>query len=573
MKKKVSVIVPIFNAYKYLSRCIESLLCQTLKDVEIILVDDGSNDGSENLCDEYSRMCGNVIVIHQSNRGISAARREGIKRANGEYFCFVDADDYISERMCEELYNYARRSGARLVIFDLNEIKGVDLSVKKGFKGTELNRKNFYLDMTPGYLCNKFFHRSLADDFLSIELDTCQAEDLLCILPCISNLKDDNDLMYVDKPYYYYFRREDSDSGDDRFVENYKILEYLNVMDYILSHHNSQYSAYIAFYILNTMYWGLSNPKRKCFMALYLEFIRLKLLPLITGRQMFAKFNNLQKYITLEIIPNRIVVSLLEDDSDVYKIARDSWKKYAPDCEIIEITMEDIVDNNYPYCVVRAYEKGDKQFVLDYLKLKYIAENGGIAIDGDMILVKPLGEIRVNKVFFGYYEQSEISSKVLGGVAQNDVLVELVQSYNEDSIFNDKLLPLHDRIQILLEGKYGLKPKGIECYLKGDIIKIYGENILSHRYDENCVFKNYNELDIQAERKNLYVIPHYINNETKCIEINKDLKFKNNELEEKNKWLEERLENAEKAYLNTVNSTSWKMTFPVRKILDKIRGL
>ena len=102
-KGKISVIIPVYNVCNYLDRCIQSVLTQTYKDLEIILVDDGSTDESGKLCDIYKERDERIIVIHQKNQGVSCARNAGINIASGEYIGFVDADDYIEKNMYEEL--------------------------------------------------------------------------------------------------------------------------------------------------------------------------------------------------------------------------------------------------------------------------------------------------------------------------------------------------------------------------------------------------------------------------------------------------------------------------------------
>ena len=92
----ISVIVPIYNVEKYLPQCVESLMNQTLKDIEIILVDDGSPDCCPVICDEYAEKDKRIKVIHQKNAGVSAARNEGLKNAQGAFIGFVDPDDWVA---------------------------------------------------------------------------------------------------------------------------------------------------------------------------------------------------------------------------------------------------------------------------------------------------------------------------------------------------------------------------------------------------------------------------------------------------------------------------------------------
>lgn len=111
---KVSVIVPIYNAEKYLKQCLDSIVVQTLKEIEIILIDDGSTDGSAEICKKYlsdSR----VSYYHKENEGLAAARDDGMMRANGEYIGFVDADDWLKPEMYERMYNAAKTNDSDVV--------------------------------------------------------------------------------------------------------------------------------------------------------------------------------------------------------------------------------------------------------------------------------------------------------------------------------------------------------------------------------------------------------------------------------------------------------------------------
>ncbi len=101
---KISIVVPIYNAEKYLDRCIQSILNQSYKDLEIILIDDGSTDSSNKICNNYQKRDNRIKFISQKNEGVSAARNRGISEATGEFIGFVDSDDYIQPNMYETLY-------------------------------------------------------------------------------------------------------------------------------------------------------------------------------------------------------------------------------------------------------------------------------------------------------------------------------------------------------------------------------------------------------------------------------------------------------------------------------------
>lgn len=112
----VSIIIPVYNVKKYLPRCMESVLAQSLREFEVLLVDDGSTDGSGALCDEYARADERVQVFHQENGGLSQARNTGLAHAKGEYLTFVDSDDFLHPQFLMELVTLLRDTGAQVSV-------------------------------------------------------------------------------------------------------------------------------------------------------------------------------------------------------------------------------------------------------------------------------------------------------------------------------------------------------------------------------------------------------------------------------------------------------------------------
>lgn len=116
MEYRISVIVPVYNVEKYLRQCLKSILNQSLSDIEIIVVNDGSEDGSAQIIDEYANKYNNIVVINKENGGLSSARNHGIKIARGKYISFIDSDDYISCDMLEKMYTEAINTDAEIII-------------------------------------------------------------------------------------------------------------------------------------------------------------------------------------------------------------------------------------------------------------------------------------------------------------------------------------------------------------------------------------------------------------------------------------------------------------------------
>lgn len=118
----VSIIIPVYNTGKYLYKCIDSILNQTLQDVEIIIVDDGSEKETANICDDFAHKDSRVIVIHKMNEGVSVARNLGIVKARGEFIGFVDSDDWIESSMYEDLVEEIRSSCADVIMCDATTV-------------------------------------------------------------------------------------------------------------------------------------------------------------------------------------------------------------------------------------------------------------------------------------------------------------------------------------------------------------------------------------------------------------------------------------------------------------------
>ena len=118
---KISIIIPMYNAKEYIARCLESVINQSFNNIEIIIVNDGSTDESLEICKKYGEVDERIIILNKRNSGVSVARNEGMNVATGEYVMFVDADDWIDESMCQDLYK--RISECQADICFCNNIK------------------------------------------------------------------------------------------------------------------------------------------------------------------------------------------------------------------------------------------------------------------------------------------------------------------------------------------------------------------------------------------------------------------------------------------------------------------
>lgn len=214
----ISVIVPIYNVEEYLPACIESILNQTYKDLEILLIDDGSTDNSGKICDEYAKLDNRCIVIHQSNKGISEARNTGLDNAKGEYISFIDGDDYIHPQMLEILYEallkgdydfsmalykevYAKEKIQLISSYSFNEICQDQLIY--GLYNSS-NKNNIYKEINFHVVWNKLYRRELIYNTYFI---STSAEDTVFNTSVYLKCKK---VIVINKVLYYWIQRNTS---------------------------------------------------------------------------------------------------------------------------------------------------------------------------------------------------------------------------------------------------------------------------------------------------------------------------------------------------------------------------
>lgn len=203
----ISIIVPVYNMEIYLRKCIDSILCQTYKNIELILVDDGSTDSSPQICDEYAELDDRVKVIHKHNTGQADSRNKGINIAKGEYIGFVDSDDWIDADMYEVLYNTIVDTGADISICGTyyeykNKVEVIYDCGRTYIYDNKEAIKAVYLDSNiKSYSCDKLFKREIiANDYPDIRY----FEDLSVLIKWIANA---NKIVVVGKAKYHYRQR------------------------------------------------------------------------------------------------------------------------------------------------------------------------------------------------------------------------------------------------------------------------------------------------------------------------------------------------------------------------------
>lgn len=261
---KLSVIVPVYNTERYLRECIDSILAQTFTDFELILVDDGSTDGSGSICDEYADKDPRIQVIHQENVGATAARRKGVNQACGEYIAFVDSDDWISQNMYQDMMPKAETFGADMVLCDMVLEKQTGYAVVQssrlsGFFAEEQLKRQIYGELLFNYaenrpglslsLCNKLIKAPLVKSALAaLPNEITYGEDAVGSLICMLEAK----CIYIMKGIAaYHYRQTEEFVYRERCLSLLpRLSSFVNIMQMYLAKYSfigdDQLAGYVA---------------------------------------------------------------------------------------------------------------------------------------------------------------------------------------------------------------------------------------------------------------------------------------------------------------------------------------
>lgn len=244
MKTTISIIIPVYNAEKTISRCLDSLVHQTYKDLQIIIIDDGSTDASFSICQKYQENDKRIDLLHQPNAGQSAARNLGMDHAKGEYISFVDADDYVKTDTYEKVINSIKNADALFFgyVEKYEEVQHEKVVIPS-VCGMMYMKDALYYCFTPldysTVVWNKVFKKELISQ---VRFDTSiyQAEDDLFFAQASLHLKT---VVLFNEPLYYYIQRKQSISHSFKHLEKWaSALDAKEKVLSLLAHNKNCYS-------------------------------------------------------------------------------------------------------------------------------------------------------------------------------------------------------------------------------------------------------------------------------------------------------------------------------------------
>lgn len=269
MNPKISIIVPIYNVENYLEKCIDSIVAQSFKDFELILVNDGSTDQSGEICEKYAEKDNRITVIHQENKGVSAARNTGINRAKGEYIGFVDPDDDIEPDMYKELYEQAHINNADMVVSSIKTINDKTKETKISSVWEKVNcsidKKEIENDIIPSILnsryysllscCNKLYKRKWFSEYgYTFDEKRHHGEDARLNLLLLQEIQS---IVFLKEPFYNYYVRHNNSLTQTFRADFYEY--FLDIKDFGVSlcekYHLPQFTKekIINQFVLNTL--------------------------------------------------------------------------------------------------------------------------------------------------------------------------------------------------------------------------------------------------------------------------------------------------------------------------------
>lgn len=263
MNPLLSIITPVYNVETYLNRCVQSILSQSYQNIELILIDDGSTDGSSSLCDDWARKDSRVVVIHKENGGVSSSRNEGLKVFKGEYLTFVDSDDFISPDTYSSNMEYLMYQKHVDILqypychyVSEDNISNYHKPIEATYSGAEQIFRNWWSGSPLEYVIwNKIFKRHVWDN---VYFEIGRTSEDTCLVP---RFIENANSVYISEQGLYYYQRDRVDS----YTYKYDFGKHLDL-----------FYAHVAIYECFNQFPDMMSEKVLAFTRLYRRLITAK---------------------------------------------------------------------------------------------------------------------------------------------------------------------------------------------------------------------------------------------------------------------------------------------------------
>lgn len=439
----VSVIVPVYNAEKYLRQTMEYLVCQTMRSLELIFVDDGSTDGSPEILREYQMKYPERVFVYQTpNLGPGEARNKGIQKARGTYIGFADADDYMEYNMYEKMFEAAKDSPCDMVYIPYYLVRDCKKKVMGRISQPELiDQVIFHGEVS---FWTKLIHKDLLKKVGKIP--EMWFEDTAYMLPVFSYAKN---IVYLNEPLYYYIKREGSITNS---AADQKTLDTIQAENYALEHCNPLFRQAVAARIADRILFNIQMRwmYSKEFIR-HLKTLREDLLENEILKKYPIRYQKIRNYLELpeEIIPARLILpgfGMRKEAVSEKKYLKQALKN----AEEVVILNEDTCDLSCSEQVKTAWKEKNYEYLNHYFAVKNLYESGGIFLGEGLKIEKTLDHLRGFSSFFGFLDQKTFTDRIFGCCKGDRVVRELWKTYEKPSFYENIWLPLKHRIRNIL---------------------------------------------------------------------------------------------------------------------------
>lgn len=477
---KVSVIIPVYQVENYLERAVDSVLAQTLKEMEIILVDDGSTDASPSICDHYAREYPGLIqVIHKQNEGLGLARNTGLDAASGAYVAFLDSDDTVEPQMYEKMYLKAEEGQYDMVMCDVKIIFVEEgrSEIVPSYHAKQVDAADYIANGNNiTYSVNKLFRRTIWEEN---RYEKMLFEDIALIPSLVTRYAD---IGYVREAFYHYYRRANTIST----TQTGSMADITDAYRKFLDRCNPGYRKEAIYCAAKQILWNMT-ASRTLFQADFVELLKayesdFLLNPYIAGDTKTARILD---FLKKDVIPERFICPCFGGGLPAPYQAE--LETDFPKARLLVLDENSFPKEELPEQVQRAWDEGKLSYVEEYCALKALYEKGGIVLMPSMRANLNLKRLRLNRIFFGFEDEEEMTAGCFGAVKRHYVVQALLSSYEGDHIFNKTFAPLAERIRDLLLIHFQLKVNGRNQLLKKEV-QVYLPSVLAYdmKDGENC---------------------------------------------------------------------------------------
>lgn len=515
-KPLVSIIVPVYNSGRFLRRCLDSLVYQTLENIEIICINNGSEDDSLGILNEYKELFPDKLFVYTIEHHPRAGhgRNVGMHYARADYIAFCDSDDMMHLKALEWMYKEAISAQCDLVVAPHWRVEDRNFLIGGRIPHTNnITVEDLVLSASPSVWA-KLIHKSLIKNVGDMP-ESISAEDIPYSFMLHTYAQK---IGYIDNAIYYYINRSDSEV---RSFLSTKKIENIPAQDYGYEHGNPEYRYAIE---AKNGCWAHNFIKRDwVFADVFIERGK-QLWPSLSENEFFKEhykydFENLKKFVSLSDTPMDTIVYAADFEHRMTKerkamIAEKAFFKDAQ-LTVLDETNCDINENQY---VAEAYKNGDYEFVGKYFALKRIYQTSGIFIGNRVKIDAPLNYIRYFPAFFGYLDEKNFTDEVFGGLKASKVLGKILDTYENGGKYKDKFLPLADRMRNILYAVYQVPLSGAKTTLfKYEDFAVFSPDIFVCDISDGmgALFPklHFTTLDfsdkLSSEEKNDYVVIKY----------------------------------------------------------------